>query len=56
MQVLYNGEKEPAHFTPYTGPFAWPAGSACITGLALDRAGNAGMARLCRAWLPMVVK
>lgn len=56
MQVLYSGEPEPTHFTPYTGPFAWPAGSACVTGLALDRAGNTGMDRLCRVWLPLVVK
>lgn len=56
MQILFSGESEPTHFTPYSGPFAWPAGAACITGLALDRAGNTGTARLCRTWLPMVVK
>jgi len=56
MQVLYSGETDPVHFLPYTGPFAWPAGSACVTGLALDRAGNTGTDRLCRTWLPMVIR
>lgn len=56
MQVLYSGEADPVHFTPYSGPFAWPVGSACVTGLALDRAGNTGMDRLCLTWLPLISK
>jgi DNA-binding beta-propeller fold protein YncE/pimeloyl-ACP methyl ester carboxylesterase len=56
MQVLYSGESSPTHFLPYVEPFAWPAGAQCVTGLAQDRAGNTGAGRLCRTWLPMLIK
>ncbi len=54
QQVLYSGEATAVHFTPYIQPFAWPAGAACVTGLALDRAGNTGAGYLCRTLLPLI--
>ena len=54
QQVLYSGETTAVHFTLYEEPFVWPAGAACVTGLALDRAGNTGAGYLCRTLLPLI--
>ena len=41
---------------PYSEPFAWPAGAPCVTGMAVDRAGNTGVGSLCRMWLPIIAE
>ncbi len=56
QQVVYSRENSAAHILPYDGPFLWPAGAACVTGLAIDRTGNTGAGWLCRTWLPMGLK
>lgn len=54
-QILVSTEWPPDHYTVYSGPFTVPASVHCVSALAVDQAGNAGLAQMaCRTWLPAV--
>jgi hypothetical protein len=54
-QILVSTESPPVNYTVYGGPFTVPASVRCVSALAVDHAGNAGLAQMaCRTWLPAV--
>jgi YVTN family beta-propeller protein len=54
-QILVSTESPPVNYTVYSGPFTVPASVHCVSALAIDQAGNAGLAQMaCRTWLPAV--
>jgi hypothetical protein len=54
-QILVSTESPPVNYTVYSGPFTVPASVHCVSALAVDQAGNAGLAQMaCRTWLPAV--
>ena len=54
-QILVSMESPPDNYTVYSGPVTVPASVHCVSALAIDQAGNAGLAqRVCRSWLPAV--
>ena len=54
-RILVSTESPPVNYAVYSGPFAVPPSVRCVSALAVDQAGNAGLAQVaCRTWLPIV--
>lgn len=54
-RILVSTESPPVNYTVYSGPFTVADSVHCVSALAVDQAGNAGLAQMvCRTWLPLV--
>ncbi|MFZ2360861.1 MAG: alpha/beta fold hydrolase [Anaerolineae bacterium] len=54
-RILVSTQSPPLTYDVYSGPFPVPASVHCVSALAVDQAGNAGLTQtVCRTWLPLV--